>query len=163
MIDRLVEIIPSASRGALLLDDPATGEFSLGLHLPVGQPSINMAFASRTIILRAIHLAGTFDSGRSQLANQVSSGMYIPLVWKNRVLGAACVDNDDGGSLFSKDDLRLMLAAGHYVSMAAVQNNLQNELRRDSMLLSSSFDHFLTKGARDIVVASGSRSTAPRW
>jgi adenylate cyclase len=146
MIDRLVEIIPSASRGALLLDDPATGELLLRAHLPVGQPSINMAFASRTMILRQGFIwRERSDSGRSQLANQVSSGMYIPLVWKNRVLGAACVDNDDGGSLFSKDDLRLMLAAGHYVSMAAVQNNLQNELRRNSMLLSRLLTTFSPK------------------
>jgi predicted component of type VI protein secretion system len=81
MIDRLVEIIPSASRGALLLDDPATGELLLRAHLPVGQPSINMAFASRTMTLRQGFIwRERSDPGRSQFVNQVSSGMYIPLV-----------------------------------------------------------------------------------
>jgi adenylate cyclase len=136
MVDRLVEIIPSASRGALLLNDPVTGELLLKAHLPVGQPSINMALAFRTMILRQGFIwRERLDPGRSQLVNQASSGMYIPLIWKDRILGAACVDNDDGGSLFSRDDLRLMLAAGHYVSMAVVQNNLQSELRRNSVLL----------------------------
>jgi adenylate cyclase len=136
MLDRLVEIAPSAGRGALLLNDPVTGELLLKAHAPIRQPSVNMALASRTMILRQGFIwRERLGPGRSQLVNQVSSGMYIPLIWKDRVLGAACVDNDDGGSLFSRDDLRLMLTAGHYISMAVVQNNLQNEIRRNSVLL----------------------------
>ena len=146
MVDRLVEIIPSASRGALLLDDPITGDLLLKAQLPVGQPSINMALASLMMILRqGFHGQERLDPGRSQLVNQVSSGMYIPLIWKDRILGAACVDNDDGGSLFFEGLLWLMFAAGHYASMAIVQNNLQSELRRNSVLSGSAFDDFLAK------------------
>ena len=70
------------------------------------------------------------------------------------------MDNDDGGSLFSKDDLRLMLAAGHYVSMAVVQNNLQNELRRNSMLLNRLSTAFSPK-VRETLLSQAAQVDAP--
>ena len=71
--------------------------------------------------------------------------MYVPLTWKRRILGVAYVDNNDAGSPFSTDDLRLMLAAGHYVAMAAVQNNLQNDLRYNTVLLNRLLTNFSPK------------------
>jgi adenylate cyclase len=67
------------------------------------------------------------------------------LIWKARVLGVACVDNSDGGSVFSADDLRLMLAVAHYAAMAAMQNQLQAELRQNAALLSRLLTNFSPK------------------
>jgi adenylate cyclase len=67
------------------------------------------------------------------------------LIWKGRVLGAACVDNSDGGAVFTADDLRLMLAVAHYAAMAAMQTQLQAELRRNSALLSRLLTNFSPK------------------
>jgi adenylate cyclase len=142
----LVAIIPAASRGALLLEDQATGELLLKAHVPAGQPSVSMTLASRTMSRRQgfIWREG-LDPSRSQFLNRIKAGMYVPLIWKGEVMGVACVDNSDGGTIFTADDLRLMLAVAHYAAMAAMQNQLQGELRRNAALLSRLLTNFSPK------------------
>jgi adenylate cyclase len=146
IIERLVTIIPAASRGALLLEDPATGELLLRAHVPPGQPSVSMTLASRTMARRQgfIWRQG-LDPSQSQFLHRIKAGMYVPLIWKGRVMGVACVDNSDGGTIFTADDLRLMLAVAHYAAMAAMQSQLQTELRRNAALLSRLLTNFSPK------------------
>lgn len=146
IIERLVAIIPAASRGALLLEDQASGELLLKAHVPAGQPSVSMTLASRTMSRHQgfIWREG-LDPSQSQFLNRIKAGMYVPLIWKGRILGVACVDNSDGGTIFTADDLRLMLAVGHYAAMAAMQNQLQSELRRNATLLSRLLTNFSPK------------------
>jgi adenylate cyclase len=146
IIERLVAIIPAASRGALLLEDPTSGELLLKAHVPAGQPSVSMTLASRTMARRQgfIWREGS-DPSQSQVLHRIKAGMYAPLMWKGRVLGVACVDNSDGGTIFATDDLRLMLAVAHYAAMAAVQHQLQGELRRNASLLSRLLTNFSPK------------------
>jgi len=154
IIERLVAIVPAATRGALLLEDQASGELLLKAHVPAGQPSVSMTLASRTMSRRQgfIWREG-LDPSQSQFLNRIKGGMYVPLIWKGRVLGAACVDNSDGGTIFTADDLRLMLAVAHYAAMAAAQNQLQSELRRNTMLLSRLLTNFSPK-IRDKLLSS---------
>jgi adenylate cyclase len=156
IIERLVAIIPAASRGALLLEDPATGELLLKAHVPAGQPSVSMTLASRTMARRQgfIWREG-LDPSRSQFLNRIKAGMYVPLMWKGRVMGVACVDNSDGGTIFAADDLRLMLAVAHYAAMAAMQNQLQSELRRNATLLGRLLTNFSPK-IRDTLLSRAS-------
>ena len=146
VIERLVAIIPAASRGAVLLEDQMSGELLLKAHVPAGQPSVSMTLASRTMARRQgfIWREG-LDPSQSQFLNRIKAGMYVPLVWKGRVLGVACVDNSDGGKIFAADDLRLMLAVAHYAAMAAMQNQLQSELSRNAALLSRLLTNFSPK------------------
>jgi adenylate cyclase len=146
IIERLVEIIPAASRGALLLEDQVSGELLLKAHIPAGQPAVSMSLASRAISRRQgfIWRQGS-DPSQSQLLSRSKAGMYVPLIWKGRVIGVACVDNSDGGTLFTRDDLRLMLAVAHYAAMAAMQNQLQGELRRNAALLARLLTNFSPK------------------
>jgi adenylate cyclase len=146
IIERLVAIIPAATRGALLLEDQTSGELLLKAHVPAGQPSVSMTLASRTMSRRQgfIWREG-LDPSRSQFINRIKAGMYVPLIWKGRLLGVACVDNSDGGSIFTADDLRLMLAVAHYAAMAAMQNQLQSELRRNAALLGRLLTNFSPK------------------
>ena len=146
IIERLVEIIPAASRGALLLEDEASGELLLKAHIPAGQPAVSMSLASRAITRRQgfIWRQGV-DPSQSQLLSRSKAGMYVPLIWNGRAIGVTCVDNSDGGTLFSVDDLRLMIAVAHYAAMAAMQNQLQSELRRNAALLSRLLTNFSPK------------------
>jgi adenylate cyclase len=143
IIERLVAIIPAAKRGALLLQDTESGELLLKAHVPAGQPSVSMTLASRTMARREgfIWRQG-MDPSQSQFLNRIKAGMYVPLMWKGRALGAACVDNSDEGTLFAADDLRLMLAVAHYAAMAAMQTQLQNDLRRNAALLGRLLTNF---------------------
>jgi adenylate cyclase len=143
IIERLVAIIPAASRGALLLQDTESGELLLKAHLPAGRPSVSMTLASRAMARREgfIWREG-MDPSQSQFLNRIKAGMYVPLIWKGRTLGAACVDNSDDGTLFTAEDLRLMLAVAHYAAMAAMQTQLQNDLRRNAALLGRLLTNF---------------------
>jgi adenylate cyclase len=153
IIERLVAIIPAASRGALLLEDSETGELLLKAHVPAGRPSVSMTLASQTMARRQgfIWHEG-MDPSRSQFLNRIKAGMYVPLIWKGRTLGAACVDNSEGGTLFTEDDLRLMLAVAHYAAMAAMQTQLQNDLRRNAALLGRLLTNF-SPSIRDKLLA----------
>jgi adenylate cyclase len=146
IIERLVAIIPAASRGALLLEDPESGELLLKAHVPAGRPSVSMTLASRTMARREgfIWREG-MDPSQSQFLNRIKAGMYVPLMWKGRALGAACVDNSEDGTLFTAEDLRLMLAVAHYAAMAAMQTQLQNDLRRNAALLGRLLTNFSPK------------------
>jgi adenylate cyclase len=146
VIERLVAIIPAASRGALLLEDQTSGELLLKAHVPAGQPSVSMTLASRAMARRQgfIWQEG-LDPSQSQFFNRIKAGMYVPLIWKGQVMGAACVDNSDGGTIFTVEDLRLMLAVAHYAAMAAMQSQLQAELRRNAALLSRLLTNFSPK------------------
>ena len=157
IIERLVAIIPAATRGALLLEDQTTGELLLKAHVPAGQPSVSMTLASTTMSRRQgfIWREG-LDPSQSQFLNRIKAGMYVPLIWKGRVLGVACVDNSDGGTIFTPDDLRLMLAVAHYAAMAAMQNQLQNELRHNAALLGRLLTNFSPK-IRDALLSRAAR------
>jgi adenylate cyclase len=146
MIDVIVNAVPSADRGALLLEDSAGGELLLKAHSPAGQPSIDMTLATHAMTLRQAFIwrARPVHDAR-QLANRINSAMYVPLTWKGRMLGVAYLDNSDRGSPFSMDDLRLMLVAGHYVAMAAEQSSLRNDLRVNTVLLNRLLTNFSPK------------------
>lgn len=146
VIERLVAIIPAASRGALLLEDQSTGELLLKAHVPAGQPSVSMSLASRTMTRRQAFIWHEgLNPSQSQMLHRIKAGMYVPLIWKDRVMGVACVDNSDGGTIFTADDLRLTLAVAHYAAMAAMQNQLQTELRRNAALISRLLTNFSPK------------------
>src|SRR4029077_11161379 len=144
--ERLVEIIPGATRGAVLLKDTVSGELLLKAHVPVGQPSISMTLATRTMARRRGFIwRDNLDPNQGQILNRMQTGMCVPLILKDCVLGVACVDNDQTKTIFAMDDLRLMLAVAHYAAMAAAQNQLQEELRRNSALLGRLLTNFSPK------------------
>jgi adenylate cyclase len=153
IIEQLVAIIPAASRGALLLEERETGQLLLKAHVPAGQPSVSMTLATQAMTRRQgfIWREG-LDPTRSQFLNRSKAGMYVPLIWEGRALGAACVDNSDVGTLFTMHDLRLMLAVAHHAAMAAEQRQLQSSLRNNAVLLSRMLSNFSPK-IRDKLLA----------
>jgi GAF domain-containing protein len=116
-----------------------------------------MTLASRTMTRREgfIWREG-IDPSQSQFLNRIKTGMYVPLMWKGRTLGAVCVDNSEGGALFTADDLRLMLAVAHYAAMAAMQTQLQNDLRRNAALLGRLLTNF-SPSIRDKLLSRAAR------
>ena len=149
IIERLVAIIPAASRGALLLQDMESGELLLKAHVPAGRPSVSMTLASRTMARRQgfIWREG-MDPSQSQFLNRIKAGMYVPLMWKGRALGAVCVDNSEGGTLFTAEDLRLMLAVAHYAAMAAMQNSAAERSSPQRHAARPAADQFLAENPR---------------
>lgn len=155
--ERLVNVIPSAMRGALLMQDSATGRFLPKGSVPLGRPAI-----SETLMKRAIQERKGFVWHRgaelttSQGEFNIEAGMYAPLLWKEEVLGVICVDNHQGGPAFSEDDLRLLIAVAQHLAMAAVQSRLQEDLSRNIALLSRLLTNFSPK-VREKLLTRASR------
>ena len=78
--------------------------------------------------------------------------MYVPLVWRQRVLGVACLDNSEQDASFKMDDLRVMLAVAHQAAGAVAQAALQEEARVNAALLSRLLTNFSPK-IRDQLLA----------
>lgn len=155
IVQRLVQTIPGATRGALVLkkeslapgpgmdesDGEALEENSLLVphaFFPLDGPPV----LSRTLARRAMDDRSGFIWSRGEedpdlpvsgsiARYAIESGMYAPLLWQDEALGAVCVDNGGQGSLtpFAPDDLRLMLMIAQYAAMAVANQKLQQDLK----------------------------------
>jgi adenylate cyclase len=142
-VEELVGMIPAASRGALLIKDEATAELLLKAHVPSGQPSVSVTLAEQAMKERQGFIwQRVGDPSRSQIVNRIESGMYVPLFSKGEILGAVCVDNSDRGVPFTVEDLRVMLAAAHHAAVAVTHSRLQEDLHRNTVLLSRLLTNF---------------------
>lgn len=166
-IEQLVAVIPAASRGALLLKDPASGQLLLTAHVPAGDPSVSMTLARRAMARRQGFIwRRPKDPSASQIANRMEAGMYVPLVSRGEAVGVACVDNSDHGTPFAVEDLRVMLAAAHHAALAVGQKRMQDDLQRNAALLGrlltnfspKTREHLLARARRGRLRLGGERS-----
>jgi adenylate cyclase len=151
IVESLVEVIPGAVRGALLLVDPETGGLVLKAHLPVGQPSVSMTLAQRAVARREgfIWRMNAGDTTRSVLLHGIGTGIYAPLIWREEIVGVVCVDNPNREEMFATEDLRLLMGLAHYGAMAVTHQRALDDLVRQSdltdRLFSSRFAPHLRK------------------
>ena len=142
-----VQVIPGAARGALVLrergkertTDPAQSGDEASLMPQAFFPTDGPPVVSRTLARRAIkgresfiwrrgEESGDIESG-SIIRYQIETGMYAPLMWQGRALGAICLDNPHADNAFSHADLRLLLMLAQYAAMAVANQQLQEDLR----------------------------------
>lgn len=151
-IEELVRMIPSARRGALLLKDPTQPEALLLMaHLPPGEPSVSLSLVRRAMAQREGFIwSRPADPSRSQIANRMQAGMYVPLLWRDEILGVICIDNNTGGTgtAFENGDLHLLGTAAHHIAASVMQARLQDELRRNSATLKSALGELFAKNPR---------------
>jgi len=127
----LVEVIPDAARCTLLLRDRNGDELVLAASYPV-TAGVSMTLARRAMDERHGFIwrrAEEGDISQSIITYGIETGMYAPLLWQDRALGAVCVDNPGRTSVFSNDDLRLLLMIAQYAAMAVANQQLQQDLR----------------------------------
>lgn len=138
IVERLIEVIPNAVRGALLLRDRESDELLLKTYFSPDEPAV-----SKTLARRAMTEGKGFiwqrskesDISRSILELQIETGMYAPLLWQGKALGVVCVDNPRHNSSFTNSDLRLMLAVAQHAAIAVANHQLQEDLRQEAKLL----------------------------
>jgi len=148
IVERLVDVIPGAARGALLLRDSDKDTPLLKAHVPAGKPSVSENLARRAMEKREGFIWRRSDEDKvsgSIARYQIETGMYAPLLWRDKALGAICVDNPQPDSTFTDDDLRLMLTVAHYAAMAVANLQLQEDLRRNTKLLERLLTNFSPK------------------
>src|SRR5579871_5582899 len=135
VLDRLVQVIPGASRAAVLLCEAGSGELlPRAFRSPGGSgPAVSETLARRSIAERKglLWLRGSeAELSQSILINRIESGMYAPLAWGGQTFGVICVDNPQAGRPFLDDDLRFLVAVAQYTSIAIANNKLADDLRR---------------------------------
>jgi hypothetical protein len=121
IIEKVVQLIPGAERGALLLWDAAKNELVLEASLPADEMPVSATLAARAlhqgrafIWRKLIH--GVLSDSIRRL--EMKTGMYAPLLWNREAIGVLCVDNPRRDGAFANDDLHLLMAAANYAASA---------------------------------------------
>ncbi|MBG87052.1 MAG: hypothetical protein CMO80_09160 [Verrucomicrobiales bacterium] len=139
VLDRVIELVPGAKHGAILLADKGTGKLSVKASFPQGEVVVVESLARRVmeeshgfILERNVE-----GSGTSKSANvvKVETGMYAPLLTNERPLGAVFVDDPKRDKPYSEEDMQFLLAVSHYVATVVQNHELQTGLSENSSLL----------------------------
>lgn len=137
ILARVLTLIPGAKRGALMLHDPATGRVQVGASIPQGEVIVSESLARRVMeeahgfILQRSNDSGALDT---KLVT-VETGMYAPLLLKEKPLGAIYLDDPQHNEPFSEDDMQFLLAVAHYIAVIIFNQDLQAKIARNASLL----------------------------
>jgi adenylate cyclase len=137
ILARVLTLIPGAKRGALMLHDPATGRVQVGASIPQGEVIVSESLARRVMeeahgfILQRSNDSGALDT---KLVT-VETGMYAPLLLKEKPLGAIYLDDPKHSEPFSEDDMQFLLAVAHYIAVIIFNQDLQAKIARNASLL----------------------------
>jgi adenylate cyclase len=145
---RVVEVIPAARRGALLMRDGENEQLLLKAYVANGDPAVSETLARRTLAERRAFIwtiGPPGDVSRSIRQLQIVNGMYAPLQWQDRVFGVICVDSPMPADRFSEDDLQFLVAIGFYAGMALAEQQLHASLRRSDKLIDRLLANFSPK------------------
>ncbi len=154
IVERLVEVIPGATRGALLLRERETDKLLLKAYVSPGQPAVSETLARRVMAEGKAFIwrrSEEADARVTILQQRTETGMYAPLLWQGEALGAICVDNPQHDSAFTDDDLRLMLTVAQYAAMTLANQQLQERLRRESSAKATLLRQFSPKIAERLI------------
>jgi adenylate cyclase len=138
IIGQIIEVIPAAQRGALLLHDPQQDTLLLKAYVSADEPAVSQTLARRALEERRgfIWRSGTSgDISQSMRQINIASGMYAPVLWQEQTLGVICVDSPMSPDGFEEEDLRFLMAVGHYAAMVLGENQLRAEFQRQATLV----------------------------
>ncbi len=138
IIGRVVDLIPGAKRGTLLLRNPETDGLLLAAFVSPCEPAVSETLARRALKQQqAFVWRNTFGSEHalSIHRHQIQSGMYAPLIYDGCPLGVICVDNPDSDSAFSQADVQLLVTVADHAAVAVSHHQLQEKLSNESKLL----------------------------
>lgn len=137
ILTRVLTLIPGAKRGALMLHDPASGRVQVGASIPKGEVIVSESLARRVMeeahgfILQRNNDAGALDT---KLVT-VETGMYAPLLLKEKPLGAIYLDDPERSEPFGEDDMQFLLAVAHYIAVIIFNQDLQAKISHNASLL----------------------------
>ncbi len=176
VVERVVDVIPSAKRGAILVRDRATKRLTLKAHLPLGNPAVSMTMADQAMERRKafvwppkkrvetiVEPEKTSDepAQESLIKYHIESAMYAPLLWQDEVIGVLCVDNSEACPPFESDDLRLLQAAAHHAAMAVTHHYTREDLQRHAEFTNRFFSSRFPPPVREKLMTEASTGTLP--
>lgn len=147
VMNRVVEVIPAARRGALLMRGPQQDTLLLKAYVSTDEPAVSETLARRALAEKRgfIWRSGTGDTTRSMREFHIASGMYAPLQWQDQMFGVICVDSPVAADTFQEDDLQFLIAIGQYAGMALAEQQLVSEQRQNAKLVGRLMANFSPK------------------
>jgi adenylate cyclase len=148
IMTRVVEVIPAARRGALLLRDATQDALLLKAYVSANEPAVSETLARRAMNEKRGFL---WRSGQSQDPSHsirefnIVSGLYAPLQWHDRVFGIICVDSPNLADTFHEEDLQFLVAIGQYAGMALAERDLLEEFGRKAKVVNRLLANFSPK------------------
>lgn len=137
ILTRVLTLIPGAKRGALMLHDPASGRVQVGASIPPGEVIVSESLARR--VMEEAHGFILQRSNEATLLDKklvtVETGMYAPLLLKEKPLGAIYLDDPQRSEPFGEDDMQFLLAVAHYIAVIIFNQDLQAKLSHNASLL----------------------------
>jgi adenylate cyclase len=160
VMDRVIEMM-HASRGFIVLVDPATGTMSVQMSGGEADPEKTRQFlGSRTVIEQVVatgqavvatdaSLDDRFKGQQSVILQNLRSIIAVPLVTKGRVIGAVYVDNPFKAAIFEEKDKEFLQAIS---DLAAIAIDNARQYQR-SEFLRQLFERYVNKQVTDYVLA----------
>ena len=148
ILDRVIAVIPSAKRGALLLRDPQQDALLLKAYVSGGEPAVSETLARRALDEKHGFIWRTGQNGeisRSMREFQMVTGMCAPLQWQDHSFGVICVDSPILADTFVEEDLDFLIAVGQYGGMALAEQLYLSELQCNFKLLNRLLTNFSPK------------------
>jgi len=137
ILARVISLIPGAKRGALMLHDPASGRVQVGASLPQGEVIVSESLARR--VMEEGHGFILHRDNEDSLLDKklvtFETGMYAPLLLKEKPLGAIYLDDPAHPKPFSEDDMQFLLAVAHYIAVIIFNQDLQSKNAHNASLL----------------------------
>jgi adenylate cyclase len=159
IVERLIDVIPGAARGALLVKDRTTGQLLLKAWAPGGEPAVSLTSAQQAMDQ---HRSFVWRRGPELTVSQseygIASGMYAPLLWKGEALGVLSV-NCETRDAFTGEDLRLMTAVAQQAAMALANHNALHDLQRHAEFTNRMFASHFPVRARERLMREVSEGT----
>lgn len=147
IMDRVVEAIPCARRGALLMRDPQNDALLLKAYVSSDEPAVSETLARRALQEKRgfIWRSSPKDSSQSLVQFQIVTGMYAPLQWQDQVFGVICVDTPVATDTFREADLEFLIAIGQYAAMTLADQQMRAALQQNNKLVERLLANFSPK------------------
>jgi adenylate cyclase len=158
IVDRLVEVIPHATSVGLVLRDPSTDALLLKAYHARGVCSVSETLARRAVESRKAFIwkrSAAGDISGTLLEGPVAVGMYAPLLWQEEALGVLCLDSHQQDTVFTEDDLRLLVMVAQYAAMTVANHDLQEKLQRESAVKANLMRQFSPSLAERLLAHRG--------
>jgi adenylate cyclase len=81
-----------------------------------------------------VDTTGGVDKSASLIQTGVQSAMYVPLIWKDEVMGVLYIDAVSGKAEFDLEDLRLMQSIAAQAAMFIKNLSLQQVMQREALV-----------------------------
>jgi adenylate cyclase len=166
VMDRVITLM-KASRGFIVLVDPVTGTMSVQMSSGEADPEKTRGFlGSRTVIEQVVatgqavvstdaRLDDRFKGRQSVILQNLRSIIAVPLVTKDKVIGAVYVDNPFRAAIFEEEDKEFLQAISDLAAIA-IDNARQYER---SEFLRQLFELHVNKQVTDYVLARSDSNT----